>query len=78
MNMSRLSLDEIARIDFALTLRRRWTDVLYPALNEQYNQKAKASGVADAGDIEDAVIALPVYALAHCFRHCCSPSRRCC
>ena len=33
-----LTLDERSRLDFVLTLRRRWADTLYPAMREQYDE----------------------------------------
>jgi hypothetical protein len=33
------SLDEQAHLDFALLLRRRWADTLYPALRRQYDTR---------------------------------------
>lgn len=33
----KLTLDERSRLDFVLTLRRRWADVLYLAMREQYD-----------------------------------------
>jgi ubiquinone/menaquinone biosynthesis C-methylase UbiE len=49
-----LDLDERARLDFVLTLRRRWADVLYPALRGQYDADL-------SGDTRDAVHRQPVY-----------------
>lgn len=49
-----LGLDERGRIDFVLTLRRRWADVLYPAVHAQF----AADG---AGPVRDAVRRQPGY-----------------
>lgn len=38
-----LGLDERGRIDFVLTLRRRWADTVYPALRQQYAANAAAN-----------------------------------
>ncbi len=43
-----LSLEERAHLDFALFLRRRWADRLYPALRAQYDAAVEASGTAPA------------------------------
>lgn len=43
-----LGLDERGRIDFVLTLRRRWADTVYPALREQFD--ASASGAEPVRD----------------------------
>ncbi len=41
------TLDERGRLDFVLTLRRRWADTLYPALRAQFDQDADAgAGIA--------------------------------
>jgi ubiquinone/menaquinone biosynthesis C-methylase UbiE len=37
-------LDQRAHLDFALVLRRRWADRLYPALRRQYDAAVEASG----------------------------------
>ena len=50
-----LSLDERARLDFVLTLRRRWADTLYPALRVQYDASPHGNDVA--ADVH----ALPAY-----------------
>jgi ubiquinone/menaquinone biosynthesis C-methylase UbiE len=49
-----LGLDERGRIDFVLTLRRRWADVLYPALRAQFDADP-------AGSVRDAVHRQPAY-----------------
>ena len=50
-----LTLDERSRLDFVLTLRRRWADTLYPAVAAQF-------GHANAGtDTPTSVRALPTY-----------------
>ncbi|WP_372619366.1 class I SAM-dependent methyltransferase [Falsiroseomonas sp.] len=41
-----LSLEQRAHLDFALFLRRRWADRLYPALRQQYDAAVAASGEA--------------------------------
>ncbi|WP_030421763.1 class I SAM-dependent methyltransferase [Streptomyces sp. SCSIO 75703] len=46
----RLTLDERSAVDFVLTLRKRWSDTVYPALADEYH----ATGPA-ADDIDDAV-----------------------
>ncbi|MBT3788092.1 MAG: class I SAM-dependent methyltransferase [Alphaproteobacteria bacterium] len=61
MTTSNLSLQENARIDFALYLRRRWSDVLYPALNTQYELEADQSGTSSLEATENIVTNLPVY-----------------
>ena len=52
-----MTLDERSRLDFVLTLRRRWADTLYPALREQFD------ALDDAGDKQphDTVRGLPAY-----------------
>ena len=49
-----LDLDERGRIDFVLTLRRRWADTLYPAVHAQYQADP-------AGPLRDAVRRQPSY-----------------
>jgi len=56
-----LSLDERAAIDFVLTLRRRWADVLYPAVRAEYDAAAGAAPPADAKAARPLVHALPTY-----------------
>ena len=51
-----LSLDERARLDFVLTVRRRWADTLYPALRAQYD------AAPSTGDVAADVHALPAFA----------------
>lgn len=48
-----MQLDHASRLDFVLTLRRRWADTLYPAL-------AKQAGEID-GDAADVADSLPVH-----------------
>jgi ubiquinone/menaquinone biosynthesis C-methylase UbiE len=50
-----MTLDERARLDFVLTLRRRWADTLYPALRGQYDARPHGNDVAAE------VHALPAY-----------------
>lgn len=50
-----LTLDERGRLDFILTLRRRWADTLYPALDAQL----EADG--DTADIPSAARRQPAY-----------------
>jgi ubiquinone/menaquinone biosynthesis C-methylase UbiE len=52
--------DRQARLDFVLTLRRRWADTLYPALRRQYDPPADGSA-SDGGSVAAAVHALPAY-----------------
>lgn len=51
-----LGLDERGRIDFVLTLRRRWADTVYPALRAQFDADAAA-----ATDVRQAVHRQPAY-----------------
>jgi len=50
--------DQQSRLDFVLTLRRRWADALYPALRRQYDD---AEGSTPAGSVVAAVHALPAW-----------------
>jgi ubiquinone/menaquinone biosynthesis C-methylase UbiE len=50
------TLDERGRLDFVLTLRRRWADVLYPALHSQFEQDG-----GHAADVRAAVHRQPLY-----------------
>lgn len=50
-----LTLDERSRLDFVLTLRKRWADTLYPAMREQFE-------AAEQGpELRGTVRALPAY-----------------
>ncbi len=51
-----LTLDEHGRIDFVLTLRRRWADTVYPALHAQ-----TASDALARSDMREAVHRQPAY-----------------
>lgn len=51
-----LSLDERGRIDFVLTLRRRWADTVYPALRAQYD-----ADPAGTEPVREAVHRQPAY-----------------
>lgn len=42
------TLDERAALDFVLTLRQRWADVLYPALRREYDRAVAEAGPAAA------------------------------
>ena len=57
----RLSHQERAEIDFVLTLRRRWSDVLYPALRAQYDARAADAPPATRKEAAPVVRALPSY-----------------
>lgn len=54
-----MSLDDRAALDFALTLRRRWADTLYPRLCAEYDATASAAPAPDM--VELRVHALPSY-----------------
>ncbi|MFD7716795.1 class I SAM-dependent methyltransferase [Streptomyces sp. NPDC059814] len=43
-----LTLDERSSIDFILTLRKRWSDTVYPALAEEYAATGPAAGTVEA------------------------------
>src|SRR5690242_4492538 len=51
-----LNLDERGRIDFVLTLRRRWADTVYPALHTQ-----TAADTLAQSDMRTAVHRQPAY-----------------
>ncbi|MBL8835611.1 MAG: class I SAM-dependent methyltransferase [Alphaproteobacteria bacterium] len=55
-----IALERQSRIDFVLTLRRRWADALYPALRRQYDD-AGGPAVADVGTAAATTHALPSY-----------------
>src|SRR5512134_425369 len=55
--MTRPIVDQ-ARLDFALTLRRRWADTVYPRLRAEYDT-ARAAGTD--GDAPAVIHALPSY-----------------
>jgi len=57
MTQGTLSLDERANLDFVLYLRRRWADVLYPALAAEVNEAVSA----DVQDIAETTYAQPSY-----------------
>ncbi len=57
--MSDLNLDERANIDFVLNLRRRWSDVLYPALADEFAETGAPPNSAEA--TEALVHGLPSY-----------------
>jgi len=58
-----LTLNERARLDFVLTLRRRWADTLYPALRGQFEGAASGAEFGpDIGtDVGATVRGLPSY-----------------
>lgn len=43
-----MKLDQASRLDFVLTLRRRWSDTLYPALAEQVSVAGGDAAAADS------------------------------
>ena len=56
------ALEASAALDFVLTLRRRWADVLYPNLRREFEDRSGgAHSGDDATDIAPAVHALPTY-----------------
>ena len=57
----KLSHQERAEIDFVLTLRRRWADVLYPALRAQYDDRTAQDAPRDRKRAAPAIRALPSY-----------------
>jgi len=61
MNSSSFSLDEKARTNFALYLRRRWSDVLYPALVQEYQHRVKGETGPHAAKVEETITDLTVY-----------------
>lgn len=52
----KLGLDERGRIDFVLTLRRRWADIVYPALRGQFDADSTS-----AENVHEAVHRQPAY-----------------
>lgn len=55
----RLTLDERSTLDFLLSLRKRWSDTVYPVLVSEYEQRGeKADNVVDA---EKILKELPLY-----------------
>ncbi|WP_314172276.1 class I SAM-dependent methyltransferase [Streptomyces winkii] len=42
-----LTLDERSSVDFILTLRKRWSDTVYPALVSEYEAEGPAEGTVD-------------------------------
>lgn len=61
MSGSGPGLDERAHLDFALLLRRRWADMLYPALRRQYDAAAGDAPPATPKDARSVAQALPAY-----------------
>jgi ubiquinone/menaquinone biosynthesis C-methylase UbiE len=59
--MTATPLDQQAALDFVLVLRRRWADMLYPALAEQYETSAPSEPVRDPVAIAPAVHQLPAW-----------------
>ncbi len=57
----RLSHEDRASIDFVLTLRRRWADVMYPALQAQFATRAGAKPPRTRKTVAPVVHALPSY-----------------
>jgi hypothetical protein len=56
------SIPDQARLDFALTLRQRWADSLYPRLRAEYDVAgAGKKDEAPVGDTAAIVHALPSY-----------------
>lgn len=55
-------ISDQARLDFALTLRRRWADSLYPQLRSEYDS-ARSSGISteSIGSVATIIHALPSY-----------------
>lgn len=53
------SLDTQAKLDFVLTLRRRWADVLYPAVRAEYDATGKNAPTPK--EARETVHALPTY-----------------
>jgi ubiquinone/menaquinone biosynthesis C-methylase UbiE len=56
-----LSLDDRAQLDFVLTLRRRWTDVMYPALHDQYRRRTGRKPPKTRKEAAPAMRKLPSY-----------------
>lgn len=56
-----MSLDERANVDFVLYLRRRWADVVYPALKDQFDDAVSGRDAASEADVAGTVHGLPVY-----------------
>lgn len=54
-----ITLEARGKLDFVLTLRRRWADVLYPALRAEYD--ATGTAAADPRQARPVVQALPTY-----------------
>ncbi len=57
----KLSHADRASIDFVLTLRRRWADVMYPALHAQYVARAGAEPPRSRKQVAPIVHGLPSY-----------------
>lgn len=58
---ARLCHDDRAAIDFVLTLRRRWADVLYPALHAQYDARTAKKAPKTRKAATPVVHGLPSY-----------------
>jgi hypothetical protein len=56
---NRLTLDERSGIDFALALRKRWADTLYPALVTEF--AATGATGSTVTDVEPTLHSLPIY-----------------
>ena len=59
--MTASTLEARARVAFALTLRRRWADTLYPALKRDYDAAAVERPPATPRDAAPVARALPLY-----------------
>lgn len=55
------ALERQAHLDFALLLRRRWADALYPALRGQYDEAVGNAPPATTREARPVVHALPAY-----------------
>ena len=55
------ALERQAHLDFALLLRRRWADALYPALRAQYDDAVGDTPPASTKDARPVLQALPAY-----------------
>lgn len=55
----RLTLDERSTLDFLLSLRKRWSDTVYPALVSEFEESGRQ--IANVADGEKALKTLPLY-----------------
>jgi ubiquinone/menaquinone biosynthesis C-methylase UbiE len=61
MSAAQLTTDQQARTDFALALRKRWSDTLYPALNTQTRAASPTGAPTDWREAEPLVHSRAVY-----------------